>query len=111
MGECSPNDERNLGSECLVSAPSLSGLAAGYLFYAYGMVISQAFNGAGDTRTPTKINFIAFWIFQLPFAYMAALTFDLGALGVFLAITLAEVLLSVIAIIWFRKGNWKKVEV
>ena len=86
-------------------------VAAGYLFYAYGMVISQAFNGAGDTRTPTKINFIAFWIFQLPFAYMAALTFDLGALGVFLAITLAEVLLSVIAIIWFRKGNWKKVEV
>ena len=86
-------------------------VAAGYLFYAYGMVISQAFNGAGDTRTPTKINFIAFWVFQLPFAYLAAMTFDLGALGVFLAITLAEVLLSVIAIVWFRKGHWKKVEV
>ena len=86
-------------------------VAAGYLFYAYGMVISQAFNGAGDTRTPTKINFVAFWIFQLPFAYLAAMTFDLGALGVFLAITLAEVLLSVIAIVWFRKGHWKKVEV
>ena len=86
-------------------------VAAGYLFYAYGMVISQAFNGAGDTRTPTKINFIAFWIFQLPFAYLAAITFEMGALGVFLAITLAEVLLSVIAIIWFRKGQWKKVEV
>ncbi|MBT8320917.1 MAG: MATE family efflux transporter, partial [Eudoraea sp.] len=86
-------------------------VAAGYLFYAYGMVISQSFNGAGDTRTPTKINFIAFWIFQLPFAYLAAFTFEMGALGVFLAITLAEVLLSVIAIIWFRKGYWKKVEV
>ncbi len=86
-------------------------VAAGYLFYAYGMVISQAFNGAGDTRTPTKINFIAFWIFQLPFAYTAAIVFDMGALGVFLAITLAEVLLSVIAIVWFRKGHWKKVEV
>ena len=86
-------------------------VAAGYLFYAYGMVITQAFNGAGDTRTPTKINFIAFWLFQLPFAYTAALAFDWGPIGVFLAITLAEVLLSVIAIIWFRKGNWKKVEV
>ena len=86
-------------------------VAAGYLFYAYGMVISQSFNGAGDTRTPTKINFIAFWIFQLPFAYTAAFVFDMGALGVFLAITLAEVLLSVIAIVWFRKGHWKKVEV
>jgi len=86
-------------------------VAAGYLFYAYGMVVSQAFNGAGDTRTPTKINFIAFWIFQLPFAYLAAMTFELGALGVFLAITLAEVMLSVIAIIWFRKGHWKKVQV
>ena len=86
-------------------------VAAGYLFYAYGMVISQAFNGAGDTRTPTKINFVAFWIFQLPFAYLAAMTFELGALGVFLAITLAEVLLSLIAIFWFRKGHWKGVQV
>ena len=86
-------------------------LAAGYIFYAYGMVISQAFNGAGDTRTPTKINLIAFWMFQLPFAYLAALYFDLGPLGVFLAILLAEMVLSVIAIIWFRKGHWKKVQV
>lgn len=86
-------------------------IAAGYIFYAYGMVVSQAFNGAGDTKTPTKINFIAFWIFQLPFAYLAAITFELGALGVFMAITLAEVMLSVIAIVWFRKGHWKKVEV
>ncbi|MGB5236880.1 MAG: MATE family efflux transporter [Flavobacteriaceae bacterium] len=86
-------------------------VAAGYLFYAYGMVISQAFNGAGDTRTPTKINLIAFWVFQLPFAYIASMILDLGALGVFMAITLAEVMLSVIAIIWFRKGYWKKVEV
>ena len=86
-------------------------VAAGYLFYAYGMVISQAFNGAGDTRTPTKINLIAFWVFQLPFAYIAAMVLDFGALGVFMAITLAEVMLSVIAIIWFRKGYWKKVQV
>lgn len=86
-------------------------IAAGYIFYAYGMVISQAFNGAGDTRTPTKINFIAFWLFQLPFAYLAAITFNLGSLGVFMAITLAEVLLTIIAMLWFRKGHWKKVQV
>ena len=86
-------------------------IAAGYIFYAYGMVVTQAFNGAGDTKTPTKINLIAFWMFQLPFAYLAAITFKLGALGVFLAITLAEVMLAVIAIVWFKKGNWKKVQV
>ena len=86
-------------------------IAAGYIFYAYGMVVTQAFNGSGDTKTPTKINLIAFWMFQLPFAYLAAIIFKMGALGVFLAITLAEVMLAVIAIVWFKKGNWKKVQV
>ena len=98
------------GVENVVSngALCLQIVASGYLFYAYGMVISQAFNGAGDTKTPTKINLIAFWVFQLPFAYLAAITFELGALGVFLAITLAEVLLSIIAI-WCLERGWKKV--
>lgn len=86
-------------------------IASGYIFYAYGMVVSQAFNGAGDTRTPMKLNFIAFWLFQLPFAYLAAVTFKLGSTGVFLAILLAEVLLSLMAIRWFRKGHWKRVQV
>ncbi|MBO6607519.1 MATE family efflux transporter [Psychroserpens sp.] len=82
-------------------------IAAGYIFYAYGMVVINSFNGAGDTETPTIINFICFWLFQLPFAYLMAITFDFGPTGVFLAIVLAEVLISVIAIIWFRKGKWK----
>lgn len=86
-------------------------IAAGYIFYAYGMVITQAFNGAGDTGTPTKINLVSFWLFQLPIAYLGAITFNLGAMGVFIAITTAEVLLAIIAIIWFKKGNWKRVEV
>ncbi|QCW99747.1 MATE family efflux transporter [Aggregatimonas sangjinii] len=86
-------------------------IAIGYIFYAYGMVVTQAFNGAGDTGTPTKINLVCFWMFQLPFAYLAAITFELGAMGVFIAITAAEVLLAIISIVWFRKGNWKKVEV
>jgi putative MATE family efflux protein len=86
-------------------------IAAGYIFYAYGMVVTQAFNGSGDTRTPTRINLIAFWLFQLPFAYLAAFYFNLGALGVFLAITLAEVLLAIISIVLFRKGKWKTFKV
>jgi putative MATE family efflux protein len=83
-------------------------VATGYVFYAYGMVVTQAFNGAGDTRTPTKINFVAFWIFQLPFAYLGSLYLDWGVTGVYLAILLAEVLLSVLAVVWFRKGLWKQ---
>ncbi|MEM8999594.1 MAG: MATE family efflux transporter [Bacteroidota bacterium] len=86
-------------------------IAAGYIFYAYGMVVTQAFNGSGDTRTPTKINFIAFWMFQLPLAYIAALVLEWGAMGVFIAITAAEILLALLAIIWFRQGKWKQVQV
>ncbi len=86
-------------------------IAVGYVFYAYGMVVIQAFNGAGDTKTPTKINFFSFWMFQLPLAYIAALVLDFGAMGVFIAITAAEVLLAVMAMIWFKKGNWKQVQV
>jgi len=86
-------------------------IAAGYIFYAYGMVVTQAFNGSGDTRTPTKINLIAFWAFQLPFAYLAAFYFNLGALGVFMAITLAEILLAIISIVLFKRGKWKQFQV
>lgn len=86
-------------------------IAAGYIFYGYGMVIINSFNGAGDTKTPTWINFICFWLFQLPFAYLMALTFNFGPLGVFIAITLAEVLITVIGVIWFKKGYWKTVKV
>ncbi|MCB0463799.1 MAG: MATE family efflux transporter [Flavobacteriaceae bacterium] len=86
-------------------------IAAGYLFYGYGMVIINAFNGAGDTKTPTYINFVCFWMFQLPFAYLLAITLDYGPVGVFAAITFAEVLIAIIGMIWFKKGKWKLVEV
>lgn len=86
-------------------------IAVGYIFYAYGMVLTQAFNGAGDTRTPTKINLLSFWFFQLPLAYISALVLNWGETGVFVAITAAEVLLAVLAMVWFKKGNWKKVQV
>lgn len=86
-------------------------IALGYIFYAYGMVMTQAFNGAGDTRTPTKINFISFWLFQLPLAYISSMVLGWGPTGVFVAITLAEVLIAVLAMVWFKKGKWKKVQV
>lgn len=86
-------------------------IAGGYIFYAYGMVVTQAFNGAGDTGTPTKLNLFAFWLFQLPLAYLMAIILNMGAVGVFMAITAAEVLLAIISMVWFKKGNWKKVQV
>lgn len=92
-------------------ALALQVIAAGYVFYAYGMVVIQAFNGSGDTRTPTWINFVAFWLFQIPFAYLVAIQFEIGPLGVFLAVVLAEALLAVLGIIWFKKGKWKQVKV
>jgi putative MATE family efflux protein len=86
-------------------------IAAGYLAYAYGMVVIQSFNGSGDTYTPTLINFICFWLFQLPFAYLMAIVLDYGPIGVFWAITLAEVLIAIIGIWFFKKGKWKTTKV
>ena len=86
-------------------------IAVGYIFYGYGMVIIQSFNGAGDTKTPTYINFICFWMIQLPFAYLTAIGLGLGPIGVFGAITMAEILIAVIGIVWFKKGKWKDVKV
>ena len=86
-------------------------IAAGYVFYAYGMVIIQSFNGAGDTKTPTYINFFCFWLFQLPLAYVLAITLGWGPKAVFMAITLAEVLIAIVGVLWFRKGTWKLVTV
>jgi Na+-driven multidrug efflux pump len=86
-------------------------MAAGYVFYAYGMVLTQAFNGAGDTSTPTVINFICFWLFQLPIAYFTAIVWGWGPKGVLIAITTAEVLIAIISMWWFQKGKWKTVEV
>ena len=86
-------------------------MAAGYVFYGYGMVVIQSFNGAGDTKTPTYINFLCFWVFQLPLAYITAIWLDFGPIGVFISITLAEVLIAIIGIILFKKGKWKTVQV
>lgn len=86
-------------------------VSLGYIFYAYGMVISQAFNGAGDTRTPTAMNVICFWIFQIPVAYILSESFSFASTGVYIGITLSNSLLAVIAVYWFRKGKWKTVQI
>jgi putative MATE family efflux protein len=86
-------------------------VSIGYPFYAWGMVMEQAFNGAGDTYTPTVINLFCYWIFQLPFAYLLAHFWGLGPTGVFIAITVAESLIAVLAMLVFRRGRWKLREV
>lgn len=86
-------------------------VSIGYIFYAYGMVIVQAFNGAGDTRTPTLLNFFGFWLFQIPLAYTLAILLDFGPLGAFLAIPIAKSTLALVSIYIFRKGHWKNVKI
>jgi putative MATE family efflux protein len=86
-------------------------VSLGYIFYGIGMVVTNAFNGAGDTKTPTLINVFGFWLFQVPIAYLLAIVFKLGPKGVFIAIVLAETGISIAGIILFKKGKWKKVKI
>ena len=94
-----------------VGARCLRIMSYGYLAYAFGMVIIQAFNGAGDTKTPTIINFICFWLIEIPLAYFLAIILEWNEEGVFYSIVVAESLLGVIGFILFRRGNWKKTKV
>ncbi|MBV9209638.1 MAG: MATE family efflux transporter, partial [Acidobacteria bacterium] len=82
-------------------------VACGFLFYAYGMVITQSFNGAGDTFTPTVINLCVFWLWEIPLAYLLAFMFGFGPRGVFLAITVSFSMLAVVSALIFRRGRWK----
>jgi Na+-driven multidrug efflux pump len=83
-------------------------VSCGFLFYAYGMVLTQSFNGAGDTRTPTIINLLVFWLWEIPMAWLLAIHFGLGPRGVFLAITIAFSTLAIISAVVFKRGRWKK---
>ncbi|HJZ88866.1 MAG TPA: MATE family efflux transporter [Polyangia bacterium] len=80
----------------------------GYLFYAYGMVMVQSFNGAGDTVTPTLINLACYWLWQIPLAFGLSRLLGLGPRGVFLAITISESTIAVVGMLAFRRGRWKE---
>lgn len=86
-------------------------MSSGYIFYGIGMVLVNAFNGAGDTGTPTWINFFGFWLFQIPLAYLLAKVFQMGPTGVFIAVPVAETAICIAGYILFKKGKWKTVQV
>lgn len=90
---------------------SMQIIGCGYIFYGIGMVMVQALNGAGDTKTPTWINIFGFWLFQIPFAFLLAKVFKMGPVGAFIAVPVAETLIALVAWYYFKKGGWKKVEV
>lgn len=92
-------------------AHALQIIGAGYIFFGIGMVLTQALNGAGDTKTPTMINFICFWVFQVPLAYILANTFGMSSTGVFVAIPVSQVLVAAMSWYYFKKGKWKKIKV
>ena len=118
-----------VGAFCLIAAPSLIRLftqepeavhagslalrilAGGYVFYGWGMILSQAINGAGDTRTPTILNFIFFWLVETPLAALLALYLNWGQTGVYWAIVIAESGMALAAMWVFRQGKWKTVKV
>ncbi len=86
-------------------------IGSGFIFYAIAMVMTQALNGAGDTKTPTRINFVCFWMFQVPLAYLLAKGFNMNSTGAIIAIPAAEVLIALVSWYYFKKGNWKTVKV
>src|SRR5205823_4055790 len=82
-------------------------IAIRILIFALGMVLTQAFNGAGDTWTPTFINLGCFWLWEIPLAYVLARVWGLGPQGVFLAITVAYSTLALVSVVLFKRGRWK----
>jgi putative MATE family efflux protein len=94
-----------IGAQCLRT------ISYGFLFYAWGMVVTQAFNGAGDTFTPTLINLFCFWLWEIPLAYLLSRRLGFGPRGVFWAITIAFCTLAVVSVLLFRRGKWKEKKV
>jgi putative MATE family efflux protein len=94
-----------------IAAQGLQVIACGYVFFAIGMVLTQAFNGAGDTKTPAWINIGILWFMEIPLAYLLAFTFELEYLGIFIAIAFSHSFHSLVTLFVFRKGKWKTMKV
>lgn len=86
-------------------------VSLGYIFYGIGMVMMNAFNGAGDSKTPTLVNLFWFWVFQIPVAYLMAVVLKIGPTGVFIAIVVTETCVTLTSIYLFKKGKWKTVKI
>jgi len=91
-----------------VASDCLRFISVGNICYAWGMVLIQAFNGAGDTRTPMAVNFFCYWCFQIPLAWVLAVTLHWGPRGVFTAIPAAETAMTLASLVLFRRGAWKR---
>jgi len=94
-----------------VGVEALRIFCVSYVFFALGMVVIQAFGGAGDTRTPTLINFVCFWLIQIPLAYLLSNTLKWGAEGVYWALVISETIWAFMAVAIFRKGKWKTIQI
>jgi putative MATE family efflux protein len=90
-----------------VAVYGIRAISAGFPFFAFGMVLTQAFNGAGDTSTPTMINIGVFWLFEVPFALLLAARTSLGLRAVFVSVLAAYSMLAVVSAVLFRRGRWK----
>jgi putative MATE family efflux protein len=91
-----------------LAAESLRIISYGFILYGLGMVMIQAFNGSGDTNTPTYINFFCFWLLEIPLAWFLAMVMGYEQNGVYMSIVVAESAIAITAFILFRKGKWKK---
>jgi Na+-driven multidrug efflux pump len=91
-----------------IATMALRTISCGNIAYAYGMVMLQAFNGAGDTLTPTIVNFFGFWVLEIPLAWVLAVNFRFRSEGAFLAIVVAEAAIAGASILLFRRGRWMR---
>ena len=94
-----------------LAASCLRILSYGNIAYAYAMVMLQAFNGAGDTVTPTVVNFFCFWLLEIPLAYFLAITARMHSDGVFFSIVVAQASIAAVSIILFKRGRWKREQI
>jgi MATE family, multidrug efflux pump len=92
-------------------AQSLQIFGSGFIFYGISMVMTQALNGAGDTKTPTVVNFVCFWLFQIPLAYLLAEGLNMGASGALIAVPVAETVIALVMWHLFNKGKWMEIKI